>query len=172
MGWSRVPPQAMCGRPQQRARRSVHRVSSEECPFVGDAESDEHSIAAARQAPGWADAQRDAFWQSPRERRRNVMRSPRQRALVLLSESAIHFDAERNVFGTEATIARRCGESKRATRSERIAELPRLAGEVFFCDEIAREVPAASIARQNQLRLELAFLLVTRLVGRFRKIAP
>src|SRR5205814_2345441 len=63
-------------------------------------------------------------------------------------------------------------KSEWAAGTKRVAKLPRRGVQMSLGDQISREIPAASGAREDQLRLDLALLFMARFVGRFCEIAP
>src|SRR5579884_2636520 len=86
--------------------------------------------------------------------------------IVLLADSAVGFDAGREILAAQRASIRRRRERERTADADRIAELPRIACEIFLPDQICRGVPAVVIARENELRLDLPLVFQPRLAVR------
>ncbi len=62
------------------------------------------------------------------------------------------------------------GKLQRPARPECIAELPWIAGKVFFRDEVFADIPSANVTAQNQLELKLALLSMRASTVRLQEI--
>ena len=82
--------------------------------------------------------------------RREVMRGIFQAKAVAVTQSTIHFGAGREVLTAEGACVRSCRQRKRPAHSEGITELPRLVSQIFFGDDVLRDIPAFEVAGEDQ----------------------
>src|SRR5205085_6875016 len=98
---------------------------------------------------------RGAARQVPPEDESEVVRGAAQAELAVGPEAAVELDAGGEVLRAERAVLGPRGQGERAAHADRVAELPVLLGEVLLRDQVLGEVPAAELAREDDLGLEL-----------------
>ena len=90
------------------------------------------------------------------------MRGVRQPEAVAVAESAVHFNSGYKVFAAQIATLRGSFKRKRAARTDRIAELPRVAtGQVLHGERIDGEIPSVVSAGEEQFELKFVIESLT-----------
>ena len=145
-------------------------VTEELLDFVRHRETIQHRNAVAIQPKLRRKRHGHPIRSRPVNGRTQVLRGQVQSEAVGIAQATVHFKAGLKFLRAKGAFVRAGGKPQRPARPECIAELPRIAGKVFFRNEVFADVPTANVAAQNQFELNLALVVHVRQPVRHQKI--
>jgi hypothetical protein len=131
-------------------------VTGELLDFVGGGEAPEDSERVVVEAEVGREEDGGTLGDIPLRGGADVLRGGVEAEAVLGAESAVEFDAAGEIFRAEEAAAVAGFEFEGARGAEGVAEFPGLGAEVFFGDEIFREVEAFDVGAEDEFVFHLA----------------
>src|ERR1019366_2823574 len=125
-------------------------VAEELLEFVGHREAIQHGNAVAIQPKLRRKGHGHAIRGSPVNGGAQVLRGQGQPEAIGIAQATVQLDARLKLLRAKRAFVRAGGQLQWTACREGIAELPRIAREILFANEVFADVPTANVAAQNQ----------------------
>src|SRR5215471_11322852 len=122
------------------------------------------------QAESRREAQCPATRKIPGQGRRQIVRGIFQSEAIAIAEPPVHFKTGHKILAAKRTALGGRLQTEGTASAQRVAELPRLVGQILHGDDVLREVPAFHRARQDELQFDLPFMFAASLRVRTERI--